>query len=64
MPHKFKQLHQLNVLVKFMRVVLLGQLKWTFLKEMIGQCSELDGWSVFHMALCVACFVVLSVKRL
>jgi hypothetical protein len=33
-------------------------------QQMAGKRSELDNWSVFHMALCVACFIVLTLRRL
>ena len=33
-------------------------------QEMVGKCSELDNWNVFHMALCVAYLIMLTVRRL
>jgi hypothetical protein len=32
-------------------------------QEMVGKCSELDTWSVFHMALCVTCFYCVDIEK-
>lgn len=31
-------------------------------QEMARKCLELDNWSVFRMALCVTCFIELTVR--
>ena len=41
----------------------LGHLIGVF-QEMYGKCLELDNWNVFQMKLCVACLIVLTIKRL
>ena len=41
-----------------------GVPKIGFLQEMIEKCSELDNYSVFQMALCMTCLIVLIVRRL
>jgi hypothetical protein len=46
-----------------MRAVPPGRLKISISQENVEKCSELDNWSVFQMTLCVACRIVLTMRR-
>ena len=63
-PHKIRRLHNFDYVSLIYAHRAPMARKISVFQEMARKCSELDNWSVFHMALCVVCFIVLRVRRL
>jgi hypothetical protein len=56
--------HMINILSLVYARCAVRAHKISVFQEMAGKCSELDNWRVFHMTLCVVCFIVWIVRRL
>ena len=63
-PHKIRHLHKKKCISLIYARRALGAPYIVIFQEMARKCLELDNLSVFHMMLCVACFIVLTVKKL